>query len=191
MASTMPVCVKHRLPLAALLLSLALPAGADFKVAELQPRFEGQTLILNGRIDLELTPKVEEALSKGIQIEVLIDARLQRTRFVVWHQGVGRWSLRRRIWYHALSGQYLVGATDAGADARESFTSLAEALKALGALNDLRFTLDSAPEAGGNYSVELRATLDIESLPAPLRPVAYTTPSWHLNSGWSTWTFAP
>ena len=48
--------------------------------------------------------------------------------------------------------------------------------------------IPDALAAQGEYLVRMRAHLDIETLPAPLRPVAYTSPSWHLNSGWTTWT---
>ncbi len=189
----MPVCKKNKQPLAALLLLLllALPAGADFKVAEVQPRLEGKTLVLNGKLDLALTPKVEEALTKGIHLDVTIDIRLYRKRWVVWNQGVGSWTLHRRIWYHALSGQYLVSTSASDPANRESHGSMLEAIRALGALDDLKLALASDTPADGDYSVELRASLDIEALPAPLRPVAYTSLDWRLNSGWSTWKLAP
>lgn len=187
----MPVCTKNRLRLAATLLLLALPAGADFKVAEVQPRLEGKTLVLNGRLDLALSPKVEEALTKGIRLDVTIDVRLYRRRWYAWNQGVGSWTLHRRISYHALSGQYLVSTSVSDPDNRESHGSMLEALRALGVLDDLKLPLETEVAADGEYSVELRASLDIEALPAPLRPVAYTSLDWRLNSGWSTWKLAP
>lgn len=187
----MPVCAKNKLTLAAALLLLALPAGADFKVAEVQPRLEGKSLVLNGRLDLALTSKVEEALSKGIRLDVTIDVRLYRKRWHVWSQSVGRWTLHRRIWYHALSGQYLVSTSASDPEARESRGSMLEALRALGALDDLKLPLEAEAPADGDYSIELRAGLDIEALPAPLRPVAYTSLDWRLNSGWTAWKLAP
>ncbi len=187
----MPACLKNRLPAAALLLCLALPAGADFKVADIQPRLGGGALLLNGNIDLALTAKVEEALSKGIQLDIVIDVRLYRLRWFVWHQDIGSWTLRRRIGYHALSGQYLISSAESGADTRESHSSMPEALKALGTLNDLRLALPDGVSPEGDTSVEVRASLDIEALPSPLRPVAYTSLAWRLNSGWSAWKLAP
>lgn len=191
MGSTMPACLKNRLPVAALWLLFALPAAADFKVTDVQPRFDNGALVLNGSIDLALTTKVEEALSKGIQLDVVIDVRLYRLRWFVWHQGAGSWTIRRRIGYHALSGQYLVSTVEESTDVKESHSSMQEALRALGALTDLRLTLPDATSPGSEYSVEVRANLDIEALPSPLRPVAYTSLAWRLNSGWSLWKLAP
>lgn len=188
----MPACLKNRASLAALWLLLALPAAADFNVTEVQPRFDNGALVLNGNIDLVLTPKVEEALSKGIQLDVMIDVRLYRLRWFVWRQDVGNWTLRRRIGYHALSSQYLISTAESDVDVnKESHGSVQEALKALGALNDLRLPLSSPALPDNEYTVEVRASLDIEALPSPLRPVAYTSLAWRLNSGWSTWKLVP
>jgi hypothetical protein len=170
----------------ALLLTLAaLPAAhADFKVADLNVRVVEGTLLLNGTLELELTRKVEEAVSKGIELPVLIDVRLSRKRAFLWDRRVDSWLLRRSLRYHALSGQYLVGA----GDNFDSFTLPADALRHLGTLSDVRLPLtDAAAHAGYELVVNLRVHIDIESLPAPLRPVAYTTLSWHLNSGWTAW----
>ena len=69
----------------------------------------------------------------------------------------------------------------------ENFTSLSEALKSMGNFNELKLVIDPEIMKNYNYLIKVRAQLDIESLPAPLRPVAYASPSWHLNSGWTEW----
>lgn len=173
--------------LAAAGLAVSVPVMADFKVNEVQAVMAGTVLELKGDLELVLPPKVEEALSKGIELTVLIDVRLKRTRHLLWDQGVASWALQRRIRYHALSGQYLVAreTNAAGAERAESFTELTQALRALGTL-DLRLPVQQSLREG-EHAVGVRVNLDIEALPAPLRPVAYTSPAWHLNSGWTTW----
>lgn len=158
---------------------------ADFKVTELQPRLIDNGLIVNGTMQLELSRKVDEALSKGIELPVIVEVRLYRKRSFLWNQNIDSWTLRRTLRYHALSGQYIVSA-DNNAD---SFLSAADALKHLGTLSELRLTLTDAEaaDAADEYLVKLRTHIDIEALPAPLRPVAYTTLSWHMNTGWTTW----
>jgi hypothetical protein len=37
------------------------------------------------------------------------------------------------------------------------------------------------------YRGRLRARLDIEALPSPLRPLAYVSPSWHSTGEWYEW----
>jgi hypothetical protein len=165
--------------------AVLLPAHADFKVAELQPRLVDNALIVNGSMQLELSRKVDEALSKGIELPVIIEVRLYRQRAFLWNQKIESWTLRRTLRYHALSGQYIVSA-DNNAD---SFLSANDALKHLGTLSELRLSLNDSEttSTADEYLMKLRAHIDIEALPAPLRPVAYTTLSWHMNTGWTTW----
>lgn len=174
------------LVLAAVLLA-TLSARADFKVTEVSPRIVDQSLSLSGKLDLGLTAKVQEALSKGIPIEVIINIDLFRARFLLWDPRLHGWVLRRRISYHALSRQYLVSGHRRDPDAVESFTSLEAALTNMGSLDDLKFPLDREAQDQGQYYLRVRATLDVDSLPAPLRPVAYTSLSWRLSSGWTSW----
>ncbi len=175
------------LMLTALLLQTSLALAAGFKVSSMQSRVVGQALHLRGNLDLALTPKVEEAVGKGIPIELAIDVRLYRQRALLWDERIASWTLRRELRYHALSGQYLIGGAGAARVDQESLNSLNEALNELGSLEDVALPLAAplAPEA--QYRVDVRVALDIEALPSLLRPVAYTSRAWDLNSGWTTW----
>jgi hypothetical protein len=179
-----------RRPLLALLLLNAAPAHAEFRLTELQPQFNAQALRLSGQFELTLSARVEEALSKGIPLEVVTEVRLYRIRAWWWNEKLGDWRLRQQIRYHALTGQYLVAHGPPENPFQENFTSLGETLRFMGSLNALALPLAQAPPTGHEYLVQLRMRLDIEALPTPLRPVAYTTPAWHLNSDWTTWKLA-
>src|SRR3989344_6016710 len=112
-------------------------ASADFKVADMQPKFVDQSLILSGNLELGLNAKVEEALAKGIPLEVNIDVLLHRERRFLWDREIASWTLHRRIQFHALSGQYLISTSAPEAEYGESLLTLQEALKQLGSLNDV------------------------------------------------------
>lgn len=184
--------IKWRLWAAtALALACLGAARADFKVTEIQPKLTEQSLVLNGNLELGLNTKVEEALAKGIPLEINIDVQLQRERRFLWDRKIASWTLHRRIQYHALSGQYLVSAAEPEPESGESLLTLQEALKQLGALNGVTLKLAGPVTPDAVHAVDLRVSLDIEALPTPLRPVAYTSFTWHLNSGWSTWKVAP
>lgn len=188
--STKPRMLWHRWMTATLVFACFSDAGADFKVAEIQPRFVEQALVLNGNLELGLNTKVEEALSKGIPLEVVIDIQLHRERRFLWDPKIATWTLHRRIQYHALSGQYLVNSLAPEAEVGESLLTLTEALKQLGSLNGVTLPLGKAVSEH-EHSVDVRVSLDIEALPTPLRPVAYTSFTWHLNSGWTSWKVTP
>ena len=174
-----------------LLLACFSDASADFKVVDVQPKLADQSLVLTGNIELGLNAKVEEALAKGIPLEVNIDVSMHRNRRFLWDREIASWTLHRRIQFHALSGQYLVSTSAPEPEYGESLLTLQEALKQLGSLNDVALKLEEAVAPDATHSVDVRVSLDIEALPTPLRPVAYTSFTWHLNSGWSTWKVAP
>lgn len=178
--------ILHGALVAILLGSAAVALASGFKVSSVQARALGQTLHLGGNLELTLTPKVEEAVGKGIPIELAIDVRLLRQRQLLWDKRLASWTVRRELRYHALSGQYLIGGGTTPLD-RESVNSLNEALLEIGALDDLALPLQAPLDPAAEYRVDVRVALDIEALPSLLRPVAYTSRAWDLNSGWTTW----
>ena len=163
------------------------PVAAAFAVSTIQPRIVERVLQVNGNLDLTLTPKVEEAIGKGIPIQLVIDLRLLRQRPLIWDERIEAWGLRRELSYHALSGQYLVGSVSAVPGDRESFTTLNEALAELGAIDSVALPIKEPLVANAGYRLDVRVRLDIEALPSLLRPVAYTSSDWNLNSEWTTW----
>lgn len=194
MASFMPVWKRPSSPaLWACVLCgclLAAPAAGDFRVRDIKPVVAGTTLTVNGEIDLAIPPRVEEAVSKGIPLDIDIELRFYRTRSWLWADRLANWNLERQIRFHALSGQYLVIEKNRP-ETMESFTSLQQALRAMGTLSAVELELPLTPAPDTGYRLRVRVTLDIEALPAPLRPVAYTSLAWRLDSGWSTWSVVP
>jgi hypothetical protein len=194
MASTMPVCIKansrHRgwriviATATAVVAGIALAAG--FTVREITPQEVGTSLRLNGSVVLDLTAQVEEALSNGIPLDFVIDARLYRRRALIWDETLQTWRLRRHLYYHALSGQYVLG-NDGVRQSRGGYSSLSDALRESGQLEDVVLPLQQPLAPDGDYRLGVRVSLDIEALPPLLRPVAYTSRAWDLNSGWTTW----
>jgi len=167
---------------------LTTPGSADFDVSQMRARLDAGKVIVSGNLELGLNTKVEEAVSKGIPLDIDIELRLYRTRPILWARRLSDWRLRRQIRFHALSGQYLVSEIRDGAEVLESFTSLQQALRHMGTINDREFPINAITDSENALLLDTRVSLDIETLPAPLRPVAYTSLDWHLNSGWTTWT---
>lgn len=185
------ITVFYRKTSAAWLLALllSLPVQADFSIQNVTAELREGNLFVSANLDLSLNEKVEEAVSKGIPLDILIEVRLKRPRPILWDETISEWSMVRKLSYHALSSQYLVHSIS---DAQiESFTSLSQALGNMGTLNEHLFPMNHFAGKDDIYSLEMRASLNIESLPAPLRPVAYTSLDWRLNSGWTQWPTQP
>ena len=179
--------------LATLLLTLTLlPApradAANFSVKSVQSTLDNRVLHVNARFELPVNPRIEEALSKGIPIDVVIDVGMAKNRWWWWNRVITDRILRRRIQFHALSRQYLVSGLLEN-DASESFGSLGQALVYAGTLDKYRIVITAKKEieADARYLLMLRARLDIEALPMLMRPLAYATPSWRRSTGWTEW----
>ena len=88
--------------------------------------------------------------------------------------------------YHALSRQYLVNNLNSGE--RRSFPSRNAALDFMGQINGFPLLDQGLLTSNEKYEGALRAALDIESLPAPLRLFTYLSDDWRLTSEWYTWS---
>jgi hypothetical protein len=171
----------------ALLLAVRADA-ANFGVKTANVVLAERMLLINARFDLPINPRIEEALSKGIPIDVVIDVHMVKHRWWWRNRPVTDHTLRRRIQFHALSRQYLVSGLQAR-ESSESFGSLTQALAHAGTLDEFTIPLTAKKEieTDARYLLLLRARLDIEALPMLMRPLAYATPSWRLNTGWTEW----
>lgn len=167
-------------------------AHADFAVKSAAPRLQDRVVYVDTRFELSLNPKTEEALHKGIPLELVIDFKLVRKRRWWTDHVITDVQPRRHLQFHALSRQYMVLEPRPGGPA-ESFATLDQALAHLGDFSDFEIPLTARkrilPDA--RHVLAVRAYLNIEALPALMRPLAYATPSWYLGTGWSEWPVQP
>lgn len=185
----MPACASnsHCRLARALALGCALAATAaraDFNITMVQSDIANNSVRFSAVVATELTAPVVEAINKGIPIEFIIDVMLEEHRRIWWDPELHTWDLRRRVQYHALAKQFMVHGFGL---ASEGFESLDAALKYLGTLKDIKLLVPERLHKKGDYRLYLRTRLDIETLPPPLRPLAYTSGAWRLNSGWRKW----
>lgn len=185
MVFIMPGCKKNKLRWLTLVFALlASPAFADLDITLVHSEIVDNSIQFTAVFDTTLNDKILEAVDKGIPIEIIVDVMLEEHRRILWDANLMNWELRRRIQYHALPKQYTVYGFGMAA---QGFDDVRSALKYLGALRDIKLAVPEKLRRKNDYRLYLRARLDIESLPAPLRPVAYTSSAWRLNSGWKKW----
>lgn len=185
----------HRSPsrrvLLALLIALA-PASAiadNFFITGIHTRLKDNVYLLDANIEYRLTENVIEALNNGVPITVQVNIEIQRKRRWWLDAEMAVLEQRYQLRYHALSHQYLLQNINSGAF--YAFHSLEAALETLGDVNDFPLLDKQLVEEGEEYEVLLHTELDIEALPSPLRPLAYITPAWRLDSDWYTWSLTP
>ncbi len=130
----------------------------------------------------EFSEESLEALANGVSLTIYIEVEIKRKRRYLWDPVVARAVQGYRLERHALSKQYLVINTSL--DSRRIFESLEAAIDSLSLLDPIPITEQSTTDPSKDYVAMIRSRLDIESLPAPLRPIAYISPNWRMSSGW-------
>ncbi len=174
-----------------LMLLFAQPvAAASFHISNVDLHLHEGVYLLDADIYYGFSDEALDALHNGVPLTIMIDIQIERPRRWLWNVGMASLQQELRLHYHALSEQYVVQNLNSGA--LHSYHSRGVALSALGRLRDFPL-IDKqllAPEE--EFLLRMQARLNIEALPQPLRPIAYTTPAWRqLKSDWYQWPFTP
>ena len=167
-----------------LAVSWARAASPGFHIQHATTRLVDGVHLLYARIVFDFSDDVVEAMENGVAITVAIESEVLRMARG-WDRTVGRVQARYRIQVHSLSRQYVVRNLSTGETT--TYPDLAEMTDALGNIKNFPLLDDHVLEDGQAYRVRLRAYLEIESLPTPLRLLAYLKSSWRLASDWTTW----
>jgi hypothetical protein len=171
-------------------LTAATEAAAEFSVKEVRTREDGGTLVMDATIDYGFSEDALEALDNGVPLTLEVHVQLRSSDAWVWDDSLVDQRLRYAIRYKPLSERYLVSQLPG--DSGRSYVTRDAAITALGEIEGLQLvSTERLHEEEGPFEIHIRASLDIEELPLPLKPLAYLYPSWKLSSGWTKWPLEP
>jgi len=159
-------------------------SAAGIEVREAATVQTGGQILLSARLVLELSDEVLKALDHGVAVDIVVDMAAVQERRWLWDRTIVEHSERFRLERQALSKHYLV----THGYRRRSFLSLAEALQYIGTIRNYPLIAVAELDGRHTYRGRLRAWLDIESLPPPMRPTAYVSSQWQIASNWHEWT---
>lgn len=179
----MPACLKQA-KLIFLLLFLHSAVYAEFTVQHAETRLEDGVYLLDASLNYNLTDTVIEALQNGVTLTLLLSIEIKRDRWYMWDESITELKQQYQLKYFALSKKYMLSYTNTGI--QEIHTSLDSVLMSLNYLEDFPLLDAALVSSDSDYIVYLKIQLDIEALPAPLRPVAYFSSDWRLASDWFT-----
>ncbi len=146
----------------------------------------GQAFVLNADVDYRFSARAADALLHGVPLTLVVKVRVNRYRRFFWNKTVFSQNMIYRLSYHALRKRYQVYDENRGG--HQYFVSLQSAVEAMGKIRNLPVLSPEEFKADAKYDAKLKVSLDIESLPLPLRSIAYLIPQWHISSGWHTWS---
>lgn len=188
----MPVCGKTKLSRSALLawlallLLFALPQSAratGFFVLNARSELSANVYTLTASIRYQLTPEVVSALKNGIPVVIEFNIEVVESR--PWYRvsdTIAELKQQYRVQYQALAQRFLV--TNVNSGVQDYFNSMDEAISSLSAISDLPILDASLLQKDMQYFVRVRAGLNYDGLPAPLRYYAFALPEWRLDSEW-------
>ena len=188
--------ITTRLALAtiSLALFLATPAVAQEDVVRegyFEVRSAGTTLVegvhrLDARLQLILSSEALEALESGVPLRIELQSQLVRQKRFVPDSTDAELVVDFELEYRPLSQRYVVRSLNSGE--QETFATLYAALNHLGRVDQLPLVDDNLLTPGKPYRVRLRALLQTQQYPAPLRLLFFWRSQWQLKSEWYEWS---
>jgi len=166
-----------------------LAYAAGFTIRSVETLLEDNVYLLNARIDYQFSEEAVRALQSGIPLIILSDIEVDEKRDWWWDKTIAELNQGYLLIYHALTEKYIVSNLNSGA--QDDYNSLAATIQALGHIERLPLLDTTLVKSDKEYEVLIRVYLDIESLPAPMRPLAYVSSDWQLESEWYTWPLQP
>ena len=141
---------------------------------------------LNARLQLLLSSEALEALESGVPLTIELQIEIIRERRFYLDAVDHDLAIRYELEYRPLSQRYIVRNLNSGD--QESFATLYSALNNLGRVQGLPIIDNSLLESDRNYRIRVRALLNTQQYPAPLRLLFFWRDQWQLESEWSEWS---
>lgn len=175
--------------LVSLLLALALGWSApslasSIEISHISLEGNDEGYALDADFEIELNPRLEEAINKGVALYFEVEFELTRKRWYWFDDSVSQQRMLR-LSYHALTRQYRISS---GA-LYQSLSTLPEALRVLSRVRSWQVLEHAQVSAGADYQAGLRMRLDVTQLPKPFQVNALTSREWNLASEWRRWPF--
>ena len=188
------ITTRLALVMALLASAFAGPAGAQDDVVRegyFEVRSAGTSLVdgvhqLDARLQLILSSEALEALESGVPLRIELQTQVVRQKRFVPDSTDAELAVDFELEYRPLSQRYIVHNLNSGE--QETFATLYSALNHLGRIDQLPLVDDSLLAAGKPYRVRLRALLQTQQYPAPLRLLFFWRSQWQLKSEWYEWS---
>jgi len=159
--------------------------ATGFSIQSLETLMKNRVYLLNANFHYNFSKDAIEALQHGVPLLILVNIEILSPRWYWTDLGIAELEQGYLLLYHALSESYVVNNLNSGT--QTNFISLSRAINFLSRIKELPILDANLLDANKDYYLRVRTHLDIESLPAPMQPLAYISSDWQLSSDWYEW----
>jgi len=180
-----PACIAL---LAACAMGYVLPAAAEdgrFEVRSASSQLSAGVYYATARIDYRLSDDALEALESGVVLTFQLQIEVSRVRRFWPDPEVASLRQDYQLSYHPLVQHYILKNLNSGE--QSAHVTLFSALRKMGRVVNLPIIDAALLEPGQRYAIAMRAVLDQNNLPGPLRLLAFWRNGFSLESDWYRW----
>jgi hypothetical protein len=143
--------------------------------------------VLNADIELDLNPRLIDAVSRGISLYFTTQLVIEQPRWYWLDKVVVERTLDYRLYYHAITRSYRLSI----GSIHQSFDDLESAVRTMTRVRNWYVADFDALETGASHQVSIRFRLDTSQLPKPFQVTAIGSSDWNVGTEWLHWTFLP
>ena len=164
----------------------AIEREGYFEVRSAETTLVNDVYHLDARLQLVLSSEALEALNSGVPLTIELQMQVIRVRRFYMDALDAELAVRFELEYRPLSQRYIVRNINSGD--QDSFATLYSALNNLGRITSLPIIDDALLTPERPYRIRVRAMLQTQQYPAPLRLLFFWRSQWQLQSEWYEWT---
>ena len=163
---------------------------AGFDIRNARTTLVNGVFVLDADISFVFSEEALEAIENGVPVTIVLEMQILRERGLIWDnlwwdKEIASVQAKLRIETRPLSKTYLVRNLNSGET--RVYASFDELVEGLGRIRNFPLLDEHLLGDEDDVYLRLRALLDIESLPSPMRPWAYLSSWWRLESDWYEW----
>lgn len=140
---------------------------------------------LVARAAYPLNEDIRAALKDGVSLQFDFQTVVLRQRRFWTDATVIDLNVHRDLSWHMVSERFVV--RDAEHSEVGSYTTIDQALQAIGSIDNWPVMVESQLESAATYQIKVRASVRRGNLPDALRSVIWWSDGWHRNSAWYAW----
>lgn len=140
---------------------------------------------LDARLQLVLSSEALAALESGVTLKIEMQMQVIRVKRFLVDSVEAELIKEYELEFRPLSQRYIVKNVNSGD--QDSFATLYSALNSLGRVQGMPVIDDALLQPDRSYRLRLRAMLNTQQYPAPLRLIFFWRGQWQLQSEWYEW----